>query len=99
MPEYGMYPIWIQYSSSEPFANINIDELNLSVSLAEKLKEWDAMFQNTFNQEYPPNSGFITNVVESIFEEKGISIWQEMLSELSENYEILYYSTIENKII
>ena len=98
MPEYGMYPLWIEKSKMEPFESIAIEDLKLSTSLMDKIKDWDNKFQNTYNENYPQNSGFKSQREKSLFEDNGIKIWKELQSELTNEIKVVYYSVLENKL-
>lgn len=98
MPEYGMYPIWITDSNGQPFENISPDELNIAESARQKLENWDMMFQNTFIEKCPPDSGFDSPELEAIFEKEGVEIWSLIKKDLFSKMNVVYYSVIENKL-
>ena len=98
MPEYGTGPLWQKKSKGEPFYNIALKELSLSASLIKELEDFDMMYQNTFNEDYPPDSGFSSQSEESAFEKKGIKIWRNMVLELPPEIRVVYYSVIEKRL-
>ena len=97
MPEYGMFPLWIKENDIDGFENISINEFSVSSSLKCKLDDWDNSFQNTFNEAYPPDSGFAHTEEASLFEEEGIKICKALQSEIGE-FEIKYYSVVNHKL-
>jgi hypothetical protein len=98
MPEYGTSPLWLKEKTNSPFYNIRGEELKLSPSLIEKIKNWDFAFQNTLNEDYPPDSGFVSKEAEATFEHEGIRIWEMVSLELPTGADVVYYSVIKNKL-
>jgi hypothetical protein len=98
MPEYGTGLLWERKSKEEPFYNIAPKELTLSTSLIKQLEDLDRMYQNTFNEDYPPDSGFPSQSAESIFEKKGIEIWEALKSELPSEINVVYYSVVKKRL-
>lgn len=98
MPEYGTGLLWERKSSGNPFYNIAPKELLLSSSLISQLEDWNTTYQNTFNEDYPPDSGFSTQNAGYAFEKKGIEIWEALISELPSNVNVIYYSVIKKKL-
>jgi len=98
MPEYGTNPLWLKEEIDSPFSNISGEELKLSVSLIEKIKNWDFVFQNTLNEDYPPDSGFVSKEAEAVFEHEGIRIWELVKLELPSDADVVYYSVIKNNL-
>lgn len=54
--EYCVPPIF--NTDVDEMGPIAIAELNLSASLRDELEKWDLEFQQTFSDDYPPDSGF-----------------------------------------
>ena len=99
MPEYFCSPIWIA-KDGVSFENINIDDINLITdNLKEIILKWDMTYQNTFNQEYPPDSMFKNSEEELEFERKGIQILKQLHYEIEKIYKISYFSVKKNKLI
>ena len=94
MPEYECYPIWISKNGGI-YQNIASNQLNITKKLISEIEEWDNIFEKTYRDENPLESGFKENDLVS-FEKKGIEIWKQLISELSE-YEIIYKSQINFK--
>ena len=56
MPEYECSPVWSV--TDGPLKNVPVEELAVDEQLREQLHEWDRRFQDTFDANYPPDSGF-----------------------------------------
>lgn len=54
--EYGASPIF--NGNVEQMGHIELAELGISSLLMARISEWDAAFQRTFSEMYPPDSGF-----------------------------------------
>jgi hypothetical protein len=96
MPDYGCFPLWKRNKESEIFQNINHLDLNISNEIKIKLDEWNLVYQNTFNNDYPPNSSFINLKAAFDFEKEGLLIWKQLIDETEE--QIVYYSVMMNAI-
>lgn len=59
-PEYGLSPVWYKDAEEDFFDNLELITSNFekSLELFERIQSWDKKFQSTFNEEYPPESGF-----------------------------------------
>jgi hypothetical protein len=98
MPEFDMSPLWLKESANRPYENVSINSLDISNSLIARIIEWDSKYQQTFNEDYPPDSGFTSTQEEEKFEECGMTIWQDLKSELSNKTIVIYYSPVRNKL-
>ncbi len=54
--EYGAPPFF--NTDVDKMGHIDFDEMGLSNDLLSRIREWDNDFQNTFDENYPPDSGF-----------------------------------------
>lgn len=89
MPDYDCYPLW--YSDSD-FGNVEPTTLTLSQATRDRLESWAKKYDDTLNEEYPPNSGFVTPEEEAEFELEGVLLWLQLRRELAPDYEVVYYS-------
>jgi hypothetical protein len=96
MPEYGCSPLWL-YDSKIPTKNLDVSELPISESLKNDIQIWANTFESTFDEAYPPDSGFSNDSDAEAFETSGIHIWENLLKEMSSYYKVSYYSTITAK--
>lgn len=96
MPEYGCSPLWL-YDSINPAKNIDVSELPISDKLKKGIQIWADTYESTFDEAYPPNSGFPTKLEEAFFEFNGICIWEALQKEIGTSYSICYYSSLIGK--
>ena len=57
-PEYGAGPLWEDDWDGESALAPTSESLGLSAELCEALNTWQAIYDATLNQEYPPDSAF-----------------------------------------
>jgi hypothetical protein len=97
MPEFGVSSLWL-YNQEGIFENIEHDYLDLSELLIQEIKSWTEKFNLTLNQDYPPISGFLNEKEEIEFEKKGVFIWEKLIYEKGEEFNIFYYSILKHKL-
>lgn len=92
-PEYGVSPLWILEDGGF-FENVDItdEQLNLSNQLQKELLNWNSLFQNTFDESYPPDSGFKTDLLVKEFNRLGEQIKTMLLHEVSDDFEVVFGS-------
>ncbi|WGG52758.1 hypothetical protein [Rugamonas sp. DEMB1] len=77
---YGAPPIFD--ADLDEMGYVELSELNISGRLAEEIEKWDKEFQNTFSDDYPPESGFVSTNDLKLHNERGVelaSMLQEFL--------------------
>lgn len=89
-PEYFCSPLWIKRSGEDVFIPILPHEIHLSQSLSDRIIEWDDKYQATFNDTYPPESGFKNADDEAAYRQEGMDIRKEITGQLSEEWMIEY---------
>jgi hypothetical protein len=90
MPDYQCFPLWrIDDTGVE---NLNPVELPITENLKTMLLDWKKKYDDTLNMSDPISSGFKTDFEENNFEEQGLRIWQQMLAEIENLYQIKYFS-------
>jgi len=90
MPDYECWCLWNLDPTNKDSYNINPDKLPISSALKEKLSKWDQEYQLTFNEEYPPNSGFKTSQDQVRHNRVGNELAQRLQGELGEEYLVEY---------
>lgn len=90
MPDYQCSPLW--YIGRGTVENVPPDKLPLSDSLKSTILDWQKVYDDTLNFSNPAASGFKTSFEEIIFDKEGLKIWEQMIKELSELYEVKYFS-------
>lgn len=80
---YGAPPIFC--ADMNQMGYVELDLLPLTRSLVADLKTWDREFQNTFREDYPPNSGFRSE--EDVLEHnrRGVLLWERLQQEMGKN--------------
>jgi len=80
MPDYGCFPLW--HNDDDDVGNIDPESLPISSLLASQLKDWAAEYDETLNQEYPPESCFSSKEIELRFLAKGYELASALNAEL-----------------
>lgn len=92
MPEYGCDPLW-ESNDGIVYEYLDIHDSYFDNKLKQSILEWSSIYQSTLNQDYPPDSAFITIEDELIFELEGLRIWDAIVQNYSDKYfKIIYYS-------
>ena len=94
MSDYGCFPLW-EYHDGELISNRNPYDMPLTEDVQLALCNWAAAYNQTLNQEYPPDSGFSSPNKESAFEHEGRRLWRELQTQLAPEYQVVYYSNRE----
>lgn len=97
MPDYECFPLWMKTENSI-FVNIDPGLLPISNMLRTQLTYFREQYDQTLNYDYPPDSGFASEVEALKFEQLGLTIWQQLLTEIGSIYEIIYFSVLENDL-
>lgn len=95
-PEYGCYPIWIG-TDGTVFMYDDEETVMECPDISTRLKEWDNIFQSTFDSSYPPDSRFESAQQLFNFEKEGLAIWKLIISKFSD-FVVLYDSVVFNKV-
>ena len=98
MADYGCFPLW-ESRDDDPSGNVNPNDLLLSADLRSALARWSNLYDQTLNQDYPPDSGFRTVTEEDAFEIEGHRLWKELQSELGGEYKVVYFSSRESRLV
>jgi hypothetical protein len=96
--EYQCSPLWVS-SDGVVYENLDINASPFDESLRMKISDWAKTFENTLNQDYPPDSGFGTLVEEKQFEQNGFNIWKYINECYSDLYDkVFFYSYTMEKL-
>ncbi len=74
----------------ERMGHVDIDELPISLALKSQILAWDCEYQETFNEDYPPDSGFSSPEAERKHVAEGARIAKSLQQELGEDYTVEY---------
>jgi hypothetical protein len=96
MADYGSTPLW-EYLDGDLVDIPNPDDLSLTSDLKAALHKWDAAYDRTLCQEYPPDSGFASPAEEEAFETEGRRLWRELQSQLGPGWEVSYHGELDHR--
>jgi hypothetical protein len=65
-------------------------DLPLSQEIIDRLNAWQAIYDKTFNEEYPSEPFDWNQQEQEFYEAEGISLWEQLQQELGHEYEVFY---------
>ncbi|WP_455914717.1 hypothetical protein [Pseudomonas syringae] len=86
MPDYQCHPLWNM--SPDEYGDIAPCELPISEELQRRLTKWAAMYDETLDSDYPPNSGFKSEELEREFKQEGVLLAECLRDELGTDFSI-----------
>jgi len=95
MPDYSCYPLW----DRDDGGDIEPWELPLSEATIERLLNWQDIYDRTIDWDDPASAGFASEKEKRVFEREGISLWKQLQKELGDEYEIVYFSQLLQRVI
>lgn len=95
MPDYSCYPLW----DRDDGGDIEPWELPLSEATIERLLNWQNIYDRTIDWDDPASAGFASEKEKMVFEIEGISLWKQLQKELGDEYEIVYFSQLLQRVI
>jgi hypothetical protein len=78
--EYGAPPLFNPHI--DHMGHVELSELGISSRLLAEIAEWDAQFQRTFSQEYPPDSRFESDIARDLHNARGKALADRLQEEL-----------------
>ncbi len=97
MPDYGVSPVW-EFAGGDLIDNADPEYLPLTADLRAALRRWASAYDATLNQEYPPDSGFLSPADEDAFEAEGLRLWKELQAQLGAEYTVAYFSQRDGRL-
>lgn len=91
-PEYECSPLWVSLDE-DLYENVRIDTSPFDEALKRRITNWSKIFENTLNQDYPPDSGFRTVKEEEDFEQAGFNIWNDIKQHYLTLYDMVFYNS------
>ena len=95
MTDYNYYPLW----DMDDVGDIDPTELPLSEATIERLLNWQKIYDGIIDWDDPASAGFASAQEEIAFEREGISLWKQLQKELGDEYEIVYFSQLLQRVI
>jgi hypothetical protein len=86
MADYQCHPLWNM--SPDEYGDIDPCELPISEELRRRLSKWAAMYDETLDSDYPPNSGFKSAELEREFKMEGARLAESLRNELGPDFTI-----------
>ncbi|MEE9453302.1 MAG: hypothetical protein V3V13_02820 [Paracoccaceae bacterium] len=86
--EYLTCPVFCP--DPENMGHINLGDLPISDELRQELVEWNQQYQDTFNEEYPPDSGFSSLELEKTHVQQGAKLAKKLQINLGDTYSVEY---------
>jgi hypothetical protein len=86
MADYQCYPIWNM--SPGEYGDMAPCELPISKELQERLLKWAAIYDETLDVDYPPNSGFKSEELEREFKSEGERLVISLRGELGPEFSV-----------
>lgn len=77
-PEYGCWPTWNDTTGD----TLDPAELPIPAALVDRILSWDAAFQATLDDAYPPDSRFATEAAEAAWRAEGNAIFDALVDHL-----------------
>lgn len=95
MTDYNYYPLW----DMDDVGDIDPKELPLSEATIERLLNWQKIYDGIIDWDDPASAGFTSAQEEIAFEREGISLWKQLQKELGDEYEIIYFSQLQQRVV
>jgi hypothetical protein len=95
MPDYSCYPLW----DRDDGGDVEPWELPLSEATIERLLNWQKIYDGIIDWDDPAAAGFASAQEEIAFEREGISLWLQLQKELGDEYEIVYFSQFQQRVV
>ena len=86
--EYLASPIFL--SDVDCMGHVDIADMAISRGLARDISSWDHEYQSTFNDEYPPDSGFDSLGESNRHSNEGRCLAERLQQELGSEYVVEY---------
>jgi hypothetical protein len=98
LADYGCSPLW-EYEDNDLVDNAPPSEYPLSEKTIERLLNWQKIYDGIIDWDDPASAGFASEQEEIAFEREGISLWQQLQKELGDDYEIVYFSQLQHRVV
>lgn len=75
---------------------IEYSSLNLSENLSKRIYDWVGTYEGWLDWSYPGNSPEPPLEEQEDFDKEGIKIWKQLIAELGDDYEVVYFGEKPN---
>ena len=86
---FASYYCWPNWESDGEQYNVDPETLPISKELKERLMEWERIYDETLDENYPPDSRFPTVEDGENWEEEGHAIVRQLQEELGTEFKVL----------
>ena len=86
--EYLASPIFCP--DVDTMGHVEVEDLPISKSLIKAINDWNAEYQSTYNDDYPPDSGFNTLEEDADHVSRGAVLAERLRAELGDSYFVQY---------
>jgi len=98
LADYGCSPLW-EYEDNDLVDNAPPSEYPLSEATIERLLNWQKIYDGIIDWDDPAAADFASVQEEIVFEREGISLWLQLQKELGDEYEIVYFSQFQQRVV
>lgn len=95
MADFDCYPLW----DMDDGGDIDPTDLPLSKAIIERLLNWQKIYDGIIDWDDPAAAGFASEQEEIAFEREGVCLWQQLQKELGDEYEIVYFSQLQQQVV
>ena len=93
-PEFGCHALWWGGGLDEPLGDIDPFSLPISKHLAADLVGWSQKFDDTLDQDYPPDSKFSSAAAKEEFVDEGRILAVALAESMGTQIEVTYHDII-----
>jgi len=95
MADFDCYPLW----DLDDAGDIDPASLPLISETIARLGKWQKSYDRIINWEDPASSDFASEEDRVAFEREGISLWQQLQKELGYEYQVVYKSELQHRVL
>ena len=95
MADFDCYPLW----DLDDAGDIDPASLPLISETIARLEKWQKCYDGIMNWDEPASSDFASEEERVAFEREGISLWQQLQKELGYEYEVVYKSELQQRVL
>ena len=89
MPDYQCFCLWEM--GQNIYENTDPNKLPISQELKRDLSAWEKKYDDTLDEEYPPDSGFKSEQEEKQFKKDGENLQKRLQQELGDGFQVTLF--------